>query len=94
MTQGLKSTVIDREGQNITHCRSYFYKWQAARFEVDIPNIKKHTVNKTNIYRQYVLSPEEQSLNLILYFVTFVFVLSLHSFVHNLEGCAFCSGGR
>lgn len=87
MTQGLKSTVTEREGQDITHCRSYFYKRQAARFEVDIPNIKRHTGKKINMYRPYVSNPEEQSQNLILYFVTFVLVLSLHGFVHNRRLC-------
>lgn len=92
--QGLKSTVIKREGQNITHCRSYFYKQQAALFEVDIPNIKRHTVEKINIYRQYVSNTEEQPLGLTLYFMTFIAVLSLHGIVYNLEVCVLCSEER
>lgn len=94
MMQELKSTMIEREGQNITHCRSYFYKRQAAFFEVDTPNIKRHIVKNINIDRQYASSTEGQPLNLALYFVTFVFILSLHVFVPNLEGCALHSEGR
>lgn len=57
MIQELKSTVIQREGQNITHSRSYFYKRQAALFEVDTLNIKRH-MKKTNIYRFYESNTE------------------------------------
>lgn len=54
MMQGLKSTMITREGQNITHCRSYFYKQQGALFEVDITNIRRHTAEKKNQHIQTV----------------------------------------
>lgn len=57
MIQELKSTVIQREGRNITHGRSYFYKRQAALFEVDTLNIKRH-MKKTNIYRLYESNTE------------------------------------
>lgn len=92
MTQGLKSTVTEREGQDITHCRSYFYKRQAARFEVDIPNIKRHTGKKINMYRPYVSNPEEQSQNLIsILWLLFWFLVCMA--LCTIEGCAFCSGG-
>lgn len=58
MIQELKSTVIQREGQNITHGRSYFYKRQTALFEVNTLNIKRHTMKKTNIYRLYESNTE------------------------------------